>query len=231
MGVSLDSEMNQGSEYYLFCSKIIALVYFLVLSLKCIHDASYNDFALWLYSEVITLFELFPPNVHAFLKWKHRSCLYAGATQKCSAMMFRCSIWHLLPWLLLYTHLWPCDALQHDVLYWFHHWRSNAWPALNVSHMFICTPCNHSSVSYHPLCCKSIGTNTNTTRQALHTRTTCIINLNHVWPISDKTFARNPNGIRGVGLACCHCRMNVDERELYCLFVLILTCAWYDMEL
>jgi hypothetical protein len=142
-------------------------------------------------------------------------------TQKCSAMMFRCSIWHLLPWLLLYTHLWPCDGLQHDVLYWFHRWRSNAWPALNVSHMFICTPCNHSSVSYHPLCCKSIGTNTNTTRQALHTRTTCIINLNHVWPISDKTFARNPNGIRGVGLACCHCRMNVDERELYCLFVLI----------
>ena len=38
MGVSLDSEMNQGSEYYLFCSKIIALVYFLMLSLKCVHD-------------------------------------------------------------------------------------------------------------------------------------------------------------------------------------------------
>jgi hypothetical protein len=68
MGVSLGSEMNQGSEYYLFCSNIIALVYFLMLSLKCVHDMSWDDLALCLYSETTMMFVLFPPNVHAFLK-------------------------------------------------------------------------------------------------------------------------------------------------------------------
>jgi hypothetical protein len=93
MGVSLGSEMNQGSEYYLVCSNIIALVYFLMLSLKCVHDMSCGNFARCLYSETIMMFELFPPNVHAFLKMKTPELLVCRCiTSKYALSMFYCSI-------------------------------------------------------------------------------------------------------------------------------------------
>jgi hypothetical protein len=79
-------------------------------------------------------------------------------------------------------------------------WTLRAWPALNVQHMSFCTTCKYSSVKFHPLCCKSNGTQSNSTRLAQPTRTICIINHATCNTFPMKSIARTSYTVKGCEL-------------------------------